>query len=188
MASLYGVGFSRMALTVAQYGGPNAVRVAHDRLSQWADGSGCRAGIAFLALFRALVARREGHEATAPAHEAARRCAELGLRPYEALAYELEGRTLDAIALYRTLGDIANVRRLEALVSPVNRRGRARHELTAREREIARLIAEGRSNRSIAEALVVSERTVESHVASILHKLDLGNRAELAARVARSGA
>ncbi|HTJ27852.1 MAG TPA: response regulator transcription factor, partial [Candidatus Limnocylindria bacterium] len=187
MSSLYGVGISRIALTVAQHGGPDAIRIAHERLSQWANGKGCRAGIAYLALFRAIVARREGRDPTAPAHEAARRCAALGLRPYEALAYELAGRPRDALALYRTLGDLADTRRLEALLSPVNRRGRGRDELTAREREIAQLIAEGKSNRAIAETLVLSERTVETHVASILHKFDVGNRAELAARVARSG-
>lgn len=187
MASLFGVGLSRIALTVAQYGGPKAILVAHERLSQWANGAGCRAGTAYLALFRAIVARREGRDATELAQEAAQRCAALGLRPYEALAYELAGRTRDALALYRMLGDVANARRLEALVSPVNRRGRARDELTAREREIAQLIAEGKSNRAIAETLFLSERTVETHVASILHKFDVDNRAEVAARVARSG-
>jgi DNA-binding CsgD family transcriptional regulator len=39
--------------------------------------------------------------------------------------------------------------------------GRARHELTAREREIAQLIATGRSNRTIAEQLICSERTAQ---------------------------
>jgi non-specific serine/threonine protein kinase len=57
-------------------------------------------------------------------------------------------------------------------------------QLTTREREIAALIAKGDSNRAIAESLVVSERTVESHVASILAKLDLRSRAEVAAHLA----
>ncbi|HTJ61156.1 MAG TPA: AAA family ATPase, partial [Candidatus Saccharimonadales bacterium] len=43
MSSLYGVGISRIALTVAQHGGPDAIRIAHERLSQWANGKGCRA-------------------------------------------------------------------------------------------------------------------------------------------------
>ena len=46
-------------------------------------------------------------------------------------------------------------------------------ELTEREREVLALMAEGRSNRAIAERLVVTERTVEKHVDSILVKLDL---------------
>ena len=56
--------------------------------------------------------------------------------------------------------------------------GRGRREdplesLTAREREVLGLMAEGRSNNAIAEALVVTERAVEKHVTSIFSKLDL---------------
>jgi DNA-binding NarL/FixJ family response regulator len=56
--------------------------------------------------------------------------------------------------------------------------GRRRREdplepLTAREREVLALMAEGRSNNAIAEALVVTERAVEKHVTSIFSKLDL---------------
>jgi len=56
--------------------------------------------------------------------------------------------------------------------------GRRRREdplepLTAREREVLGLMAEGRSNAAIAEALVVTERAVEKHLTSIFSKLDL---------------
>jgi DNA-binding NarL/FixJ family response regulator len=56
--------------------------------------------------------------------------------------------------------------------------GRRRREdplepLTNREREVLALMAEGRSNAAIAEALVVTERAVEKHVTSIFSKLDL---------------
>jgi DNA-binding NarL/FixJ family response regulator len=51
-------------------------------------------------------------------------------------------------------------------------------ELTAREREVLGLMAEGRSNRAIADALVVTERAVEKHVTSIFSKLDLVNTPE----------
>ena len=56
--------------------------------------------------------------------------------------------------------------------------GRRRREdplepLTPREREVLGLMAEGRSNSAIAEALVVTERAVEKHVTSIFSKLDL---------------
>jgi DNA-binding NarL/FixJ family response regulator len=54
---------------------------------------------------------------------------------------------------------------------------RRRHDplesLTAREREVLGLMAEGRSNAAIAETLVVTERAVEKHVTSIFSKLDL---------------
>ncbi len=46
-------------------------------------------------------------------------------------------------------------------------------ELTRREREVLELMAEGRSNRAVAEQLVVTERAVEKHVTSIFNKLDL---------------
>ncbi|HUG16675.1 MAG TPA: response regulator transcription factor [Thermomicrobiales bacterium] len=46
-------------------------------------------------------------------------------------------------------------------------------ELTGRERDVLALMAEGRSNRAIARQLVVSEKTLESHIASIFSKLDL---------------
>ena len=52
--------------------------------------------------------------------------------------------------------------------------------LTAREREIAALIADGASNRDVAEALLLSPKTVERHVTNILAKLDLRNRTALA--------
>jgi len=59
--------------------------------------------------------------------------------------------------------------------------------LTGREREVAALIAQGRSNREIADRLVVSERTVESHVANILFKLGFASRTQVAAWVVEVG-
>jgi DNA-binding NarL/FixJ family response regulator len=47
--------------------------------------------------------------------------------------------------------------------------------LTPREREVLALMAEGRTNLGIAQRLFLSERTVETHVASVLAKLDLAN-------------
>ena len=60
-------------------------------------------------------------------------------------------------------------------------------EVTARERDVLRLLAEGLTNRQIAERLVVSEHTVHRHVANILRKLDLPSRAAAAARAAHAG-
>jgi DNA-binding NarL/FixJ family response regulator len=55
-------------------------------------------------------------------------------------------------------------------------------ELTHREREVLRLLAEGLTDREIGGALTISIRTVETHVSSILHKLGVRNRAEAAGR------
>ncbi len=52
--------------------------------------------------------------------------------------------------------------------------------LTAREREVATLIALGKSNREIADELVISEKTAERHVANILLKLDFNSRTQVA--------
>jgi DNA-binding NarL/FixJ family response regulator len=62
-----------------------------------------------------------------------------------------------------------------------------REELTARELEVVKLIAEARTNRQIAEALKVSEKTVESHRGNVLAKLGMRDRVELARYAIRRG-
>jgi non-specific serine/threonine protein kinase len=57
-------------------------------------------------------------------------------------------------------------------------------ELTARELEVARLVAEGLSNPAIAATLFVSRATVKTHVSHILRMLDLESRVQLASWVA----
>jgi len=57
--------------------------------------------------------------------------------------------------------------------------------LTAAEREVARLAAEGRSNKEIAESLVIGVSTVETHLRHAFEKLHVGSRAQLARRLDR---
>jgi NarL family two-component system response regulator LiaR len=59
--------------------------------------------------------------------------------------------------------------------------------LTIREMEVIKLIAEGLSNQEIAERLVISERTVRTHVTNILGKLHLANRTQAALYALREG-
>lgn len=62
---------------------------------------------------------------------------------------------------------------------------RSPDDLTEREEEILRLLAEGASNRDIAAALTISENTVKYHMKNILDKLHLQNRAQVIAYAAR---
>jgi DNA-binding NarL/FixJ family response regulator len=84
--------------------------------------------------------------------------------------------------LRQTFFDAA-IARLPRLRPPSARRASkaAFGGLTEREREVAGLIARARTNREIAEELVLGERTVETHVENILSKLGLGSRRDVAA-------
>ena len=60
-------------------------------------------------------------------------------------------------------------------------------ELTPKEREVLRLVAKGKSNKEIANSLVISEKTVKTHIGNILSKLYLSNRTEAALYALRQG-
>jgi DNA-binding NarL/FixJ family response regulator len=59
--------------------------------------------------------------------------------------------------------------------------------LTVREREILALVAQGHSNRDIADELVISERTARTHVSNVLSKLQLSSRTQAALLAIREG-
>ena len=59
--------------------------------------------------------------------------------------------------------------------------------LTAREVEVLRLVATGKSNRDIAEELYIAPRTVANHVTNILNKTGVANRTEAATYANRNG-
>jgi RNA polymerase sigma factor (sigma-70 family) len=60
-------------------------------------------------------------------------------------------------------------------------------ELTEREREVLKLVAEGLRNREIGERLFITEKTVKNHISSILEKLHANDRTEAAMFAARQG-
>jgi len=64
---------------------------------------------------------------------------------------------------------------------------RAATELTPREREILKLVAQGKSNRDIARTLVISERTARTHASNVLTKLGLASRTQAALWAIREG-
>ncbi len=59
--------------------------------------------------------------------------------------------------------------------------------ITERERGVIRLVAQGRSNAEIAQELVISEKTVKTHISNILGKLDLQDRTQLAIYAIKNG-
>jgi len=59
--------------------------------------------------------------------------------------------------------------------------------LTEREHEVIRLVAQGRSNAEIAQALIISDKTVKTHISNILSKLDLQDRTQLAIYAIKHG-
>lgn len=76
----------------------------------------------------------------------------------------------------KALPDVARID--EAFKSQVPK---STNGLTLREKQVLQLIAEGKSNKSIAEKLFISERTVERHVSNIFSKLDVASRSEATA-------
>jgi DNA-binding CsgD family transcriptional regulator len=93
------------------------------------------------------------------------------------LAHRCGARPLEARAEEELRATGARPRRL--MLSGVE-------SLTASERRIARLAAEGRTNREIAEGLFVTIKTVETHMGHVFQKLDVGSRRDLAGALAES--
>jgi DNA-binding NarL/FixJ family response regulator len=111
----------------------------------------------------------------------------------QALANGAMGYILKDAAANELLGAIHAVQRGEAVLSPAITRlviedylrwgdldaGQANNGLSPREQEILQLIAEGYTNKQIAEILCIAIKTVQAHRASIMSKLDLHDRSDL---------
>lgn len=166
------------------------------------------AGEALLALNRAREAVRRLEPALAAARSAELPALAWRLDMLRGRALLAQGRRDDAAATFTqarqlvgrlaaNIGDAAlsntllkaaaaSTRRV-AIESPRRTAKAAFDGLTARERAVAAQIAQGRSNREIAAALILSERTVESHIANILGKLGATSRAQIAVWVVTKG-
>jgi DNA-binding CsgD family transcriptional regulator len=124
----------------------------------------------------ALGRRAQAAQSLRSALASAERC---GLPAFAAEARLLLAEVLppgaEATALARAGAD--TVRALGITTLHVTRPA---NPLSAREQEVAALVARGLSNRQIAEQLFLSERTAQNHVQHILTKLDLSNRAQIA--------
>ena len=102
----------------------------------------------------------------------------IGERP-EGVGYLLKERVGDVTTFLDSVGRVAaggSALDPEVVARMLGRRrsGGPLDLLSPREREVLSAMAEGKSNRGIAEALVVSDAAVEKHVRNIFHKLDLG--------------
>ncbi|HEX7610637.1 MAG TPA: LuxR C-terminal-related transcriptional regulator, partial [Solirubrobacteraceae bacterium] len=80
---------------------------------------------------------------------------------------------LDALRSVAAGGTVIDRQVVTQLLAPREGAGDALRGLTAREREVLELMAEGRSNAAIADALVVTAGAVEKHITNIFAKLDL---------------
>jgi DNA-binding NarL/FixJ family response regulator len=94
-------------------------------------------------------------------------CDEFDITPIGEMTLEGFARPVVALKVDRAISEVPDRRPTEAL--------------SRREREVAKLVSLGRTNRQIAENLVLSERTVEAHVAHICAKLDMRSRVQVAA-------
>ena len=94
-------------------------------------------------------------------------------------------RTLEeALAVFEALGTAIWAERARAELKRISGRAPAPGALTPAEERVAALVAEGKTNREVAAALFLSERTVEGHLSHVFGKLGIRHRAEVARALA----
>ena len=91
-----------------------------------------------------------------------------------------------ALAIFNDLGASLWAERARTQLASIGGRTPAGDELTASERRIAELVAEGKTNKEVAAILVLAERTVEAALTQIYRKLEIRSRTELARKLAAS--
>jgi len=149
----------------------------------WAAAGRPRVRRAYALLFEAITLRTvDQQRSRRTAAAAARAFNASGDALHESSAIELAGRELEAAERYRNMGNVRDAERLR-----LERPKPVPLELTARQAQIADLVALGETNRSIAQQLHISEHTVEHHLSGIFARLNLRSRAQLARVLARGG-
>ena len=111
-----------------------------------------------------------------------------GTRDYLSVSFDPSGKTLAFGSIGGAVGilDAATGKLILELTEPPDL-PLSNEPLTAREMEVLKLVAQGRTNQEIGERLVISERTVSNHVSNILSKLHLANRVQAALYALREG-
>jgi DNA-binding CsgD family transcriptional regulator len=209
-------GMTALARTCALLGDADRAAVLYELLLPHADRTVMLAASAVcrgvVARYLGLLATTMGHWECADQHfeDARARHERIGARPL--LAHTLRehasmlllrgsqgdavraGALLDqALAIYRDLGMEHHAATVRALLADRRLAAGARHQraypdgLSEREVEVLRLLAAGKSNRAIADALVVSPNTVAFHIKGIFNKTGAANRTEAAAYAHRHG-
>lgn len=113
-------------------------------------------------------------------------------RAFEVLG-DLDGAALELDAarkVFAQLGAAPDLAAIEAGAAPAHAeasRARGAHGLSARELEVLLLVAAGKTNKAIARALFLSEKTVDRHVSNIFAKLNVSSRAAATAWAYRHG-
>jgi DNA-binding CsgD family transcriptional regulator len=137
---------------------------------------------ALSALDRALAQ----HDRAPEPFERGRTLLELGRVQRRAKQRRAARETLQAAHLILDeLGSPLWAEKARAELARISGRAPSAGELTPMERRVAELVAAGRSNRELAAELVVTVRTVETHLSRIYRKLGVSSRAQLAARVTK---
>jgi DNA-binding CsgD family transcriptional regulator len=163
------------------------------------------AGAALVAGRAVLLAARGKHQAAATMFDEAKAGYEVLPMPYPATG-ALERAALCRLAEGErpAIEELARAAEAYERLGAIRDAGRCRHqlrehgawapsqrgrrgygsELSPREREVARMLAAGRTNREIADGLFLSPRTVEQHVAKVLRKLGVRSRTEITGQLA----
>jgi DNA-binding NarL/FixJ family response regulator len=104
-------------------------------------------------------------------------------------ALDLAGNLKPDIVLIRAAfaGQVQLSRQVALRMVAEHEESQLLESLTERETEVLRLVAQGHSNKEIAQSLVISEKTVKSHVGNILSKLGAASRTQAALIAVRSG-